>query len=107
MLAIPLDLRVAAVLAWANAQRALLDLGAVDDLVAGVRLHPWACPLCRTVGAGAPDVLQPEFSGTRLRVWRRGTNLLHLDVDAPPVVVAWSEEFDRGGHGRYAVKGGA
>lgn len=103
MLTIPHDLHVAAVLAWSNEQRARLSLAPLDDLMPGERLNPWFCPVCKTVGAGGPARNQPEFSGARLRVWIRGTNLLVLEADAPPVVVAWSEVFDRGGHDRYAI----
>lgn len=95
MIAVPTDLQVAAVLDWANDMRATLGLPVVAALEGGERLNPWFCPVCRTIGAAAPRRLQVEFSGTRLRVWCRGTNLLVLERDAPVVVTRWSEDFDR------------
>jgi hypothetical protein len=103
VLATPVDLHVAAVLRFVNDARARLALAPLDDLLAGVRLNPWFCPICASIADGAPRSLEPEFSGTRLRVWRRGTRLLHLEVDAPLVVVAWSERFDLGAHDAYAT----
>ncbi|MGE4177986.1 MAG: hypothetical protein AB7G65_19340 [Thermoleophilia bacterium] len=91
----PADLYVAAVLGFINEARRALDLPPVADLRGGERLHPWACPICRTLAVGMPRNLMAEFSGTRLRVWRRGTSLLEYEADAPPTVVAWSEMFDR------------
>ena len=96
MIAVPRDLVAAAVLAFVNDARADLGLEPVSALAGGERLNPWFCPICRTIGDGLPRRLQVEFSGTRLRVWRRGTTLIVLQTDAPPVVGAWSEAFDRG-----------
>jgi hypothetical protein len=96
MIAAPHDLVAAAVLAFVNDAREALGLAPVPALRGGERLNPWFCPICRTIGEGAPAQLQVEFSGTRLRVWRRGTTLIVLQVDAPAIVVRWSEDFDRG-----------
>lgn len=102
MIATTLDVRVAQVLAWCNTARAELDLPPLADLRTGARGNPWFCPVCRTIGAGMPANLQPEFAGQTFRVWC-GPKLIRLEMVAPPGVAQWSEDFDRGGFDVYAI----
>lgn len=103
MPAVKVDPRVAATLAFCNEARARLGHNPVAQMRAGERLNPWFCPVCRTIGDGLPHRLEPEFSGTLLRVWHRHTNVIALEAEAPAEVVEWSEEFDRGRHDELAT----
>jgi hypothetical protein len=98
----PLDVVTKAVLDWCNQIRTELDLPALTDLRPGARLNPWFCPVCRTIGAGLPAGLQPEFAGDVFRLWC-GPKLLRLEARAPRHVADWSEAFDRGHHPRFAM----